>query len=76
MLGTGNFTDFLGKYPVPWKWHSGTQTSSMDLQDLKTKCFEGLFNVTFVFLAVLEGSVYFKVLSYGRVSAWKQICKF
>ena len=28
MLGTGNFPNFFGKYPVPGKWHSGTQTSS------------------------------------------------
>ena len=28
MLGTGNFPDFFGKYPVPRKLHSGTQTSS------------------------------------------------
>ena len=27
MLGTGNFPNFFGKYPVPGKWHSGTQTS-------------------------------------------------
>ena len=24
MLGAGNFLDFLGKNPVPGKWHSGT----------------------------------------------------
>ena len=29
MLGTGNFPDFLGKYPVSGKLHSGTQTSSV-----------------------------------------------
>ena len=26
-LGMANFSDFSGKNPVPWKWHSGTQTS-------------------------------------------------
>ena len=29
MLGMGNFQDFLGKYPVPGKHHSGTQTSTV-----------------------------------------------
>ena len=29
MLGMGNFPDFSGKFPVPWKCHSGTQTSIM-----------------------------------------------
>ena len=28
MLGTGNLPNFFGKYLVPGKWHSGTQTSS------------------------------------------------
>ena len=28
MLGTGNFLDFSGKFPVPRKCHSGTQTSN------------------------------------------------
>ena len=28
MLGTGNFPDFFGKYSVPGKLHSGTQTST------------------------------------------------
>ena len=31
MLGTGNFPDFFGKYPVPGKWHSGMQTSSFNI---------------------------------------------
>ena len=29
MLGTGNFPNFFGKYPVLGKWHSGTQTSKL-----------------------------------------------
>ena len=28
MLGTGNFPDFSMKFPVPGKWHLGTQTST------------------------------------------------
>ena len=31
MLRTGNFPNFFGKYPVPGKWHSGTQTSTKEL---------------------------------------------
>ena len=27
MLGIGNFLNFFGKYPVPGKWLSGTQTA-------------------------------------------------
>ena len=30
MLGTGNFPNFFGKYPIPGKWHSGTQTSKSE----------------------------------------------
>ena len=32
MLGTRNFLDFLGKNLVPGKWHSGMQTSNLNLK--------------------------------------------
>ena len=53
MLGTGNFPDFFGKYPVPGKWHSVTQTSNLahcvPLQSPSHLGWRGKWNATFLF---------------------------